>query len=97
MKTIISRCWLDGYDSDPPTMELKLSDGSYLKVGWDSDYSHPLVYVAEDVFSEFVSCNSRETGIDLGDLESIVDEVAASTIAHDSNNRSEYWAAYAPE
>ena len=53
---VVRSTWLDGYDSDPPTLELELSDGRYLKVGFDVDYQHPLVWMAVDGDAEFVSC-----------------------------------------
>ncbi len=59
--TIISKCWLDGHDSDPPTLEVKLSDGSYLKVGYDTDYHHPLVWLATDKHADFVTAVASES------------------------------------
>lgn len=94
---VLSRNWVNGFNSEPPRLELKLSDGSFVMVGWDSDYSHQLLFVATDLHADFVSCVASETGLDPDVLAGLVDEVAEATRAHDSNNRVEYWDAYTPD
>ena len=70
-----SRCWLDG-DRDPPSLELRLSDRSYVRVGYDLDYHHRLLWWAPDGETDFVSVTAERTGLDedtLGPLEAEVE------------------------
>jgi len=94
---VTAKHWVSGFDRDPPRLELKLSDGSYVLVGWDSDYSHALVFVAATLDADFTSCVASETGLHPGELAALVDEVAAATEAHDSLDRAEYLDAYCPD
>ncbi len=97
MPTIIGRTWLDGHDSDPPTLELRLSNGTYVKVGWDSDYSHRLFWFASCATADFVSCTAAATGLSADELGPLEDEVKRAVEAHESNCRAEYEDAYCPE
>ena len=87
---VVRSTWLDGYDSDPPTLELELSTGAFVKVGWDVDYQHPLVWTAADRDADFVSCVARETG--LGDeIETYFAEVADAARIHEADRLSDNW------
>ncbi len=86
---VLGSIWLDGDDADPPTLELRLSDGRYLKLAYDLSYSHPLVWAAENKAADFVSIPARESG--LGDaLEPYLDQVAHAAECHASNQRAEW-------
>lgn len=85
---VLGKVWLDG-DNDPPTLELRLSSGAYVKVGWDLTYHHRLLWWAPDGESDFVTCTAERTG--LGDeLGPIEDEVFRAVECFESNLRAEY-------
>jgi hypothetical protein len=90
--TVESRCWIQDDENAPPRIEARLSNGSYVLVGWDSDYSHAVVFVAADKHSEFVSGVAAESGLDPDVLYGLVTEAQAATEAHESNQRAEYMA-----
>jgi len=78
---VVSTIWLAGDDRDPPTLELRLSSGRYLKLSFDWDYKTPLLWAAADEHADYESIPFRESG--LGDaLEPFIDEVANAAEAH---------------
>jgi len=87
--SVVSRIWLQE-GRDPPRLEARLSDGSYLLLGWDSDYSHANVLRAATGVDDFESIPSRECGLSGDELGALVDEVQRATSEHNSNDRSEW-------
>lgn len=86
---VVSSAWLVGADRDPPSLELELSDGSFLKLSWDIDYSCPIVWSASDKSSDYESVAAASTV--LGDaIVSFLDEAEAAVRAHASNDRAEW-------
>ncbi len=65
---VVSFHWLGG-SNQPPHVELKLSDGRFVKVGWDGDYAHKLLAVAADKSADYADCTGIETGLEPGELE----------------------------
>ena len=87
--SVVSRLWLQE-GRDPPRLEVRLSDGSYLLVGWDSGYSFANVLRAATGVDDFESIPSRECGLSGDELGALVDEVQRATSEHNSNDRSEW-------
>ncbi len=78
---VLRTIWLDGDDADPPTLELALSDGSYVRLSYDVDYHHPLVWRAADKDDDYESIPARESG--LGDaIEPYIDQAAEAAQSH---------------
>lgn len=94
---VLGSCWLDGYDSEPPTLELRLSNGAYVKIGFDADYWHRLLWFAPDASADYQSATGAQTGLDPDVLESYCHAVEDAVRAHESNLRVEYLDAYTPE
>ena len=86
---VLGTCWLD-CDTDPPRLQLRLSNGGYVQVSWDFTYSHRLLYFAPDVHAEFVSATAEQTGLSEDVLGPIEDQVFRAYAAHESQWRSEY-------
>ena len=83
---VIRATWLES--SEGVRLELELSDGSFVLVGFDTEYNAPDIFRAADESEDYVSCVARETG--LGDaIAPLIDEVAAAQEAFDSNLRAE--------
>ncbi len=83
---VIGRAWLDGAASDPPTLELLLSNGAYLKIGWDLDYQHKLLWWAQDVSADFAPCTAESACLDPLVLDALVEEVYRAVL-HDEAER----------
>ncbi len=79
---VLSTLWLSGYDTDPPTLELRLSNGGYVKIGWDMTYSHRLLWWAPDRQADFVTATPAMTGLDPDVFGPLVDEVAQAAESH---------------
>ena len=87
--SVVSRLWLQE-GRDPPRLEVRLSDGSYLLVGWDSDYSFANVLRAATGVDDFESIPSRECGLSGDELGALVDEVQRRTSQHNDCERAEF-------
>jgi len=87
---VLRRTWLAGFDRDPPTLELELTDSSFVKVAWDAEYNHRNLYVATDRAADYVTATGAETRLSEDVLGPICAEVEAACRSHDSNDRAEY-------
>ncbi len=77
---VLKKDWLQ-YGDDPPRIELTLSDGSYLLVGYDWDYHAADILRAADKHADYESIPARESG--LGDaLEPYIDEAKSAAESH---------------
>lgn len=86
--TVLRSVWLDGGGWEPPQLEMELSDGRFIKVGYDLEFSHPLVWIAPDKHADFESAPARESG--LGDaLEPYIDEVAHAARLHEADRMAD--------
>ncbi len=85
-----SRFVLDGDKDDPPTVEMRLEDGSFVKVGYDLDARLPVIWVANSREAEFVISTKDGACMVPGVLECICDEVEQMAISFESNRRAEY-------
>lgn len=94
--TVVSKLWLQE-GNDPPRLEVRCSDGSYLLVGWCTNNNFPEVFRAGNGVEDFTSIPAAESGLHPGELSALIDEVQAATEAHESNDRADYWEAYTPE
>lgn len=87
---IIKSTWLTGFGGDPPTLDLVLADGSCIRIGYDTDYHHRLLWRAANLHDDPVSCNASETGLDRDELYLLCDQVEAACRAEDDALRTEY-------
>ena len=87
---VVGSCWLDGDDADPPTLELRLSNGSYVKVGFDVDYWHRLLWFAPNRSADYQSATGAMTGLDPDVLNSYCNATEDAARCHESNLRSEW-------
>lgn len=55
MPTIATKNWIAHGHQDPPELELKLTDGRFIKVHWDFTASLPIVMVAQDCTDDYYS------------------------------------------
>lgn len=87
--TVKKRDWLC-FDQPELELELELSDGSFVKVGWDDDYNHRLLYIAANEYEDFVSATADQTGLSEDVLAPLVDEVCRAVREHNWTERAEY-------
>jgi hypothetical protein len=80
---VVKRHWLNGFDSDPPCIELTLSNGSMCKVGYDSDYHHVLLWTSPDSEEDYRSATVAETGLHPDILAPIAEEAEQAVRAWD--------------
>lgn len=79
--SVLSTLWLD--EENGPVLEVALSNGRFLKIGWDVSYCHPIVFVAADETAPYESCVARETG--LGDeIEPLIDQARDAALHHEA-------------
>ena len=86
-----STIWLQE-GTDPPRLEARCSDGSYLLVGWDGDYHHATVLRAGNGVEDFESIPARESGLSVEALDELVEQVRVATEQHESVERCDYCA-----
>ncbi len=87
---VVKRTWVDGADSDPPRLEVELSNGAFVLVGYDTQYHCRCLFYAKDESADFVSCVSGDTQLHPDVLAALVDEVETATRSFESNHRGEY-------
>lgn len=85
--TVVRRGWII---VDQPELECELVDGSYIKIAWDTDYNHRLLYVAADKSADYISATADQTGLPEDVLAPLVDEVESAVRHHIAEERSEY-------
>ncbi len=85
-----SKIWLD-FGEDPPTLECRLTNGSYVKVGYDMEYRHRLLWFSLDAEAEFVSATAAMTGLTSDQLAELEDEAYRAVEAYESNRASTYF------
>ncbi len=90
--SVSSRHWIDGNDTDPPRLEVRLSNGAYLTIGFDTDYWHRLIWYAPNASEDFESATAEMTGLSPDVLSGLCDEVEQACRAFESNWRAEYMA-----
>lgn len=93
---ILGQTWIDG-DNDPPALELRLSDGSFVRVGYDDTYHHRILWWSPDLETDFVSCTAERTGLHsdvLGWMESKAEQAVRSWAV---DERSMYWESHCPD
>lgn len=61
--SVVAKHYADGPDNDPPTLLLGLSDGRFVKLTWDMDYSHFCTFIAADKSSPYVAAPNEADDI----------------------------------
>lgn len=77
-----SHTWFNGFDTDPPVIEVKKDDGSYVLIGYDFDSGLNTYMIASDISSDYVACVARETGLPAADLLEFSRRVETASLAH---------------
>lgn len=89
--TIFGKAWIDG-DSNPPSIELLLSDGTYVRIGWDIDYNCRLLWWSPDGETDFVPCTADRIALHPDVLFALVTEAKQAVEEYDAKQRREYLA-----
>lgn len=71
--TVTKTYWVDGM------LELWLSDGAFVRVGWDLDYHHRLLLVAPDEHGDWRDATGEEIPLHPDELDSYVSEAKRRT------------------
>ncbi len=77
--TVVSSFWLDG-DVHPPSMELVLSDGTFVQLRWDVGYSCRNILRARNEHEDFADCTGDETGLSADVLWDFVQQVERASL-----------------
>ncbi len=87
--TITREIWLGG-DSNPPSLELSLSDGSFVQVRYDSQYNCRNLFRYADETEIGNTCIGEDTGLSPEVLADVVDRVADAVKAYDRETSDSY-------
>ncbi len=87
MTSISSREW---FEADQPEIHLKLSDGTFIKVRWNEDWSNAEFYRAAAMSEDYARCTSLETGMESDDISELKTTIKDATSDFYSNDRAEY-------
>ncbi len=85
--TVVSSFWLDG-DVHPPSLELVLSDGTFVQLRWDISYATRNVLRARNEHEDFADCTGDETGLSADLLWEFVQQVEAAVTQWDAEGGS---------
>lgn len=81
---VLSTSWTEFPHTDPPTLDVELSGGSCLSIGWDFTYSHRLLRLFEGERETGRACTGEETGLPAAVLERLVDDVREAALQWDA-------------
>lgn len=81
--------WLNN-DRDPPTLELRLTNGAYVKVEYDTQHHHCYLWFAPNKQADFIAATTAMTGLEADQLAPFKDQAEQATRAHESQQRAEF-------